>query len=67
MTPKKSKITKPRVIAGFFVYALSKINPQSNSPQRKEMMQNWADYLDNLKAQAASTNVITANFNRQAG
>lgn len=30
--------------------------------QRAEMMQRWADYLDQLKAQAMSGNVITANF-----
>lgn len=30
--------------------------------QRKEMMQHWADYLDSLKQQALSGNVITANF-----
>jgi hypothetical protein len=28
----------------------------------KKMMQAWADYLDNLKAQALSGNVITAKF-----
>lgn len=31
-------------------------------PQRKEMMQKWADYLDLLKVQAASENVLTGNF-----
>lgn len=30
--------------------------------QRKEMMQHWADYLDNLKAEALSANVITGSF-----
>jgi integrase len=30
--------------------------------QRKEMMQHWADYLDNLRAEASSTNVITGSF-----
>jgi integrase len=29
---------------------------------RAEMMQGWADYLDNLKAQAKAGNVITAKF-----
>jgi integrase len=29
---------------------------------RREMMQGWADYLDNLRAQALSGNVITAKF-----
>jgi integrase len=32
---------------------------------RKEMMQGWADYLDNLKAQAKAGNVITAKFGSQ--
>ncbi len=31
---------------------------------RVKMMEWWADYLDNLKAQAAGANVITANFMR---
>jgi integrase len=30
--------------------------------QRKEMMQQWADYLDNLRKQHLSKNVITAEF-----
>jgi integrase len=29
---------------------------------RKDMMQGWADYLDNLKAQAKAGNVVTAKF-----
>jgi integrase len=29
---------------------------------RRDMMQGWADYLDNLKAQAKAGNVITAKF-----
>ncbi len=29
---------------------------------RAEMMQGWADYLDNLKAQALAGNVVTAKF-----
>jgi integrase len=37
-------------------------NRTSHLPQRKKMMQAWADYLDNLKAQALSGNVITAKF-----
>jgi integrase len=37
-------------------------NRTAHLPQRKEMMQAWADYLDNLKAQAASNNVVTASF-----
>ena len=32
---------------------------------RKTMMQGWADYLDNLKAQAASGNVIAVSFGSQ--
>ena len=31
-------------------------------PQRAEMMQKWADYLDNLRKQANAGNVITAQF-----
>jgi len=30
--------------------------------QRKDMMQHWADYLDNLKAEALSGNVIIGAF-----
>lgn len=30
--------------------------------QRREMMQGWADYLDNLRVQAIAGNVVTANF-----
>jgi len=29
---------------------------------RRDMMQGWADYLDNLKKQAKAGNVITAEF-----
>lgn len=31
---------------------------------RREMMQGWADYLDNLRAVAQGGNVISGNFNR---
>jgi integrase len=31
---------------------------------RAEMMQDWADYLDNLKAQTLSGNVVTAKFGK---
>ena len=37
-------------------------NRTTHLPQRKEMMQKWADYLDLLRLQALSPNVITANF-----
>ena len=37
-------------------------NRTSHLPERKKMMQGWADYLDNLKVQAKAGNVITANF-----
>jgi integrase len=30
--------------------------------QRKEMMQRWADYLDNLKKEASNTNIVAVNF-----
>jgi len=39
-------------------------NRTTHLPQRKEMMQRWADYLDALRLQAQSPNVITANFGR---
>jgi integrase len=37
-------------------------NRTAHLPERKKMMQAWADYLDNLKTQAASNNVIAASF-----
>ncbi len=37
-------------------------NRTSHLPERKKMMQGWANYLDNLKAQAKAGNVITAKF-----
>ena len=37
-------------------------NRTSHLEGRAKMMQGWADYLDNLKAQAKAGNVITANF-----
>ena len=37
-------------------------NRTKHLPQRAAMMQRWADYLDNLKAQANADNVITARF-----
>lgn len=39
-------------------------NRTKHLPQRKDMMQRWADYLDALKAQAVNGNVIAANFKR---
>ena len=39
-------------------------NRTKHLPQRKDMMQKWADYLDNLKAQASSNNVITGAFTK---
>lgn len=39
-------------------------NRTSHLPERKKMMQGWADYLDNLKAQAKSGNVVTAKFKK---
>jgi integrase len=32
--------------------------------QRKEMMQHWADYLDNLRTEALNTNVITLSYHK---
>lgn len=37
-------------------------NRTTHLPQRKEMMQKWADYLDALRAQARGENVIVAKF-----
>lgn len=37
-------------------------NRTKHLAQRSEMMQSWADYLDQLKTQALTGNVITANF-----
>jgi integrase len=37
-------------------------NRTAHLPQRKEMMQGWANYLENLKRQALAGNVITAKF-----
>ncbi len=37
-------------------------NRTKHLPQRKEMMQKWADYLDNLREQAKKPNVISGNF-----
>ena len=39
-------------------------NRTAHLPQRREMMQGWADYLDNLKLQAIVGNVITAKFGK---
>lgn len=39
-------------------------NRTAHLPQRREMMQGWADYLDNLKAQAKAGNVVTAKFGK---
>jgi integrase len=37
-------------------------NRTAHLPQRREMMQGWADYLDTLKSQAKTGNVIPVNF-----
>ncbi len=37
-------------------------NRTSHLPQRKKMMQRWADYLDGLKAETINGNVVVANF-----
>ena len=37
-------------------------NRTKQLPQRFEMMQRWADYLDELKAAALADNVINAKF-----
>ena len=41
-------------------------NRTSHLEGRKTMMQKWADYLDQLRVEAASTNVITGSFGRSA-
>lgn len=38
-------------------------NRTTHLPQRREMMQKWADYLDRLKLEASTPNVIAGNFN----
>ena len=37
-------------------------NRTKHLPQRAEMMQAWADYLDNLKVEANTPNIVTGNF-----
>lgn len=37
-------------------------NRTKHLPQRTEMMQKWADYLDSLRAEAENTNVIAGQF-----
>jgi integrase len=39
-------------------------NRTKHLPERIDMMQRWADYLDNLKRQELAGNVITGNFQR---
>lgn len=39
-------------------------NRTSHIKERTKMMQKWADYLDNLKAQANAGNVVTAKFGK---
>jgi len=39
-------------------------NRTKHLSQRKDMMQKWADYLDNLKVQASSNNVIKGVFTK---
>lgn len=39
-------------------------NRTKHFPQRKRMMQKWADYLDKLRGQAKSGNVIAGTFNK---
>lgn len=37
-------------------------NRTTHLPQRREMMQRWADYLDDLRLQTRRSNVLIANF-----
>jgi len=39
-------------------------NRTKHLPQRKDMMQKWADYLDNLRAQANGDNVIAGTLGK---
>jgi hypothetical protein len=39
-------------------------NRTTHLPQRKEMMQKWSDYLDVLRSQAGSGNVIKGKFGK---
>jgi integrase len=41
-------------------------NRTKHLPQRFEMMQQWADYLDTLRISASSTNVIPARFGQKS-
>ena len=41
-------------------------NRTAHLEARRKMMQGWADYLDNLKAQAKAGNVITAKFGKES-
>jgi integrase len=41
-------------------------NRTKHLPERKQMMQAWADYLDVLKLQAKGGNVIAGTFNKHA-
>lgn len=41
-------------------------NRTKHLPQRFEMMQQWADYLDTLRISASSTNVIPAKFGQKS-
>jgi integrase len=42
-------------------------NRTKHLDQRHKMMQDWADYLDDLKAQALAGNVISASFRSKVG
>jgi len=42
-------------------------NRTQHLEQRREMMQRWADYLDQLRTAAAAGNVISASFGSRAG
>ena len=37
-------------------------NRTKHLPQRVEMMQKWADYLDDLKAKTSTSNILIGNF-----
>ena len=41
-------------------------NRTQHLEQRRKMMQHWADYLDQLRTAASSSNVVTAKFGTQS-
>lgn len=42
-------------------------NRTKHLSERREMMQSWANYLEQLRVEASSGNVLTAKFGKTAG